>query len=230
MRNRDYHQRGGRHHHEHRAEGHGWGDENRRGPHWGRGGPFWFGRGRGEGRGRPFGPPGPFGDGPFGDDPFGGGPPRRRRRGDIRVALLELLAEQPRHGYDLIKELERRFGGFYRPSPGSVYPTLQLLEDEGHLTSATVDGKRIYTITESGRHIMAERSGATHSYPHGDPPMGREELGELRQSMGALTGVVMQAARHGTPEQVRAVMATLDRARREIYAALAADGDSARES
>ncbi|MFN8481249.1 MAG: PadR family transcriptional regulator [Kouleothrix sp.] len=68
------------------------------------------------------------GGGPFDED---GGGRRRQRRGDIKSALLELLAEQPRHGYELIKELEQRYGGFYRPSPGSVYPTLQLLEDEG---------------------------------------------------------------------------------------------------
>jgi DNA-binding PadR family transcriptional regulator len=252
-----FHGRGGRHHHEgYGPEDQGWGeghghgrggpgpedqgwDEGRgrggRGPGWsgpGRGpwaGPFWFGRGRGPGRG-PFGPFGPFGDGPFGDDPFGG-PPRRQRRGDIRLALLELLAEQPRHGYDLIKELERRFGGFYRPSPGSVYPTLQLLEDEGHLTSATVEGKRTYTITDSGRRILDERGpdqrGPGH---HHGPPAGREDLGELRESVGALVGVVMQAARHGTPEQVRAMKAALDRARREIHASLSEPGTATDEA
>lgn len=232
-RHRD-HGRPGRHHHEHEHEA--WGEEQ--GPGWGEGrgrgrggfgrgdfgrrgpGPFWFGPGR---RGGPEGPFGPFG--PFGDDPFGG-PPRRQRRGDIRFALLELLAEQPRHGYDLIKELERRFGGFYRPSPGSVYPTLQLLEDEGHLTSETVEGKRVYTITDSGRQLLSEREPGRHGGP-GRPPFGpmggREELGELRRSAGALVDVVMQAARHGTPEQVKAVIQILERARREVYSALAAD-------
>jgi DNA-binding PadR family transcriptional regulator len=239
MHNRhNHHGRGPRGHHErsHHEEhgwgeehGHGWGDDPRRGRGpFGRGGPFMFGPGR---RGRPdgpFGPFGPFGDDPFGGGPFGGGPPRRQRRGDIRFALLELLAEQPRHGYDLIKELERRFGGFYRPSPGSVYPTLQLLEDEGHLTSETVEGKRVYTITESGRKLLAEREPAHHG--PGRPPFGpmggREELGELRRSAGALFEVVMQAARHGTPEQVRAVMQILERARREVYGTLASSEQS----
>src|SRR6266540_3292714 len=85
------------------------------------------------------------------------GRPRRQRRGDIKYVLLELLAEQPRHGYELIKELEQRYAGFYWPSPGSVYPTLQLLEDEGHLTSETIDGKRVYTITDSGRQLLDEQ-------------------------------------------------------------------------
>src|SRR5688500_6503147 len=106
------------------------------------------------GRGGPFGG-GPFGGGvpfggraPFGGGPFGEGGRKRQKRGDIRVVLLQLIAEQPRHGYELIKLVEERYGGFYRPSPGVIYPTLQLLEDEGHVTSETVEGKRVYTITE----------------------------------------------------------------------------------
>jgi DNA-binding PadR family transcriptional regulator len=186
-------------------------------------GPFWFGPGR---RGRPDSPFGPFD--PAGEGPFGCGvPPRRQRRGDLRFALLGLLAEQPRHGYDLIKELERRFGGFYRPSPGSVYPTLQLLEDEGHLTSATVEGKRTYTITASGRQLLAERP---HSADHGQPRAGRAsepaQLNALRERAEALAGAVTQAARHGSPAQVQAVQTILDRARREIYEALASETTS----
>ncbi|NJN16416.1 MAG: helix-turn-helix transcriptional regulator [Oscillochloris sp.] len=174
---------------------------------------FWFGR-----RGGPFGGRrgGPFGGNPFGDDPFGGdeGPRRRHRRGDIRIALLELLAEQPRHGYELIKALEQRYAGFYRPSPGSVYPTLQLLEDEGHLTSEQVEGKRVYTITASGQAELEQQRAEGGHHMHGAPGA---HLDELRRSAVALTEVVMQAARHGTPEQAKAVMATLDQTRREIH-------------
>lgn len=200
--------------------------EGHRGPPWGRMRGFWMGgRGRGPFRGGPF--PhfggGPFGGGPFGDDPFGGdgGPRRRHRRGDIKFALLELLAEQPRHGYELIKELESRYAGFYRPSPGTVYPTLQLLEDEGHLTSEQVEGKRVYTITESGRQLLAERQpegDGHHGFRHGE---GGEGLGALRQSSMALVEVVMQAARHGSADQVRSVAQVLDGARREVYRILA---------
>src|SRR5258707_15730306 len=101
------------------------------------------------------------GFGPFGG-PFGEGGRKRQRRGDIKFILLELIKEQPRHGYDVIKVLEERYGGFYRPSPGTVYPTLQLLEDEGNGSSATVDGKRIYTITEAGGKVI-EQSGKGYS-------------------------------------------------------------------
>jgi len=185
---------------------------------------FWMARhGRGPFGGGPFGD-GPFGDGPFGDGPFGGdgGPRRRHRRGDIKFALLELLAEQPRHGYDLIKELESRYAGFYRPSPGTVYPTLQLLEDAGHLTSEQVEGKRIYTITASGRLLLADRQGVGDDQRHGfHPDEGGEGLIALRHNTKALVDVVMQSARHGNPEQVQAIIQVLDGARREVHRILA---------
>ena len=201
-------------------------------PFAGPGAAFWFSP-RGRDRfGPPFGHRGPFGPGgPFGDDPFDedGGGRRRQRRGDIKYALLELLAEQPRHGYELIKELEQRYAGFYRPSPGSVYPTLQLLEDEGHLTSELVDGKRIYTITESGRQLLTEHqqrradegdAGWRHGFRRGH--VG-PELDDLRRSSMALAASVMQVGIHGTPDQARAAVALLDGVRREIYAILAQD-------
>src|SRR5258708_24347255 len=109
------------------------------------------------------------GFGPFGG-PFGEGGRKRQRRGDIKFILLELIKEQPRHGYDVIKVLEERYGGFYRPSPGTVYPTLQLLEDEGNVSSATVDGKRIYTITEAGEKLLGQRE---KGHREDDPPQRR---------------------------------------------------------
>src|SRR4051795_9788545 len=75
----------------------------------------------------------------------------RMRRGDIRTALLSVLVEEPGHGYDLIERLEEKTSGAWRPSPGSVYPTLQLLEDEGLAKSGERDGKRVYEITDEGR-------------------------------------------------------------------------------
>lgn len=185
---------------------------------------------------RPFGPGhpgGPFGrpggpDGPFGDDPFDEEPrPRRHRRGDIKFALLEVLADQPRHGYEVIKELEQRYGGFYRPSPGSVYPTLQLLEDEGHLVSETVDGKRVYTVTESGKQLLEEwraqrDQGSDRRGFRG--PQTRPELHQLREQAMSLMASVMAVGRHGTPEQLQAVLALLDTTRREIYRILAEGG------
>jgi DNA-binding PadR family transcriptional regulator len=186
--------------------------------------PFWCAPEEHDPFDRPFGHGGPFGGDPFDED----GPGRRRhRRGDIKYVLLELLAEQPRHGYELIKELEQRYAGFYRPSPGSVYPTLQLLEDAGHLTSEQIDGKRVYTVTESGNQLLTEHQ--QHRAAEGAGPRrhafrgpgGGAELNDLRRSGTALVAGVMQVARHGTPDQVRTVMTLLDSTRRAIYAILA---------
>lgn len=85
--------------------------------------------------------------------------PRRGRvfeKGDLKYVLLDLLEDKPSHGYELIRALEERFRGFYSPSPGSVYPTLQLLEDLGYVTVTQRDGKKIYTITDEGRKFLAE--------------------------------------------------------------------------
>jgi len=187
----------------------------------------WASRGHGRG-GRHFRGGDPLGGDPFDEQSGGRG---RRRRGDIKYVLLELLAEEPRHGYELMKELERRHGEFQRISPGSVYPTLQMLEDEGYLTSELVDGKRIYTITESGRGQLEARQ-QRHAGERFEPPWrafhgpsGGPELDALRRSGMALSESAMQVARHGTPEQIRAVTTLLDTTRREIYAILAKGGE-----
>ncbi len=192
--------------------------------------PFWFGPQDHDSFDRPFRRGGPFGGDPSDED---GGGRHRQRRGDIKYALLELLAEQPHHGYELIKALEQRYGGFYRPSPGSVYPTLQMLEEEGRLTSEMIDGKRVYTITEDGRRLLDEHqqrqaAGGAGPRRHGfRGPGAAPDLHELRQSAMALNASVMQVARHGTPDQVQEAMTLLDTVRREIYAILA-KGDAER--
>src|SRR5213079_3522103 len=94
---------------------------------------------------------GPWGGPPFGPRGFGGGRRRRMRRGDVRAAVLVLLAEEPRNGYGLMQEIERRSDGVWRPSPGSVYPALQQLEDEGLVRSTESDGRRVFELTEAGR-------------------------------------------------------------------------------
>ncbi|HEY1012078.1 MAG TPA: PadR family transcriptional regulator, partial [Herpetosiphonaceae bacterium] len=185
-----------------------------------------------------FGPPGGFGFG--GPDGFdfgrGGGPGRQRaRRGDIKFALLALIAEQPRHGYDLIKALEERYAGFYRPSPGSVYPTLQLLEDEGHVTSVAEAGKRIYEITEAGRAFLAQHEAEVREAAGGHRRQGRhrEERVSLRQQVMALMASVQQVARHGTGEQIGQVRAIVENATKAVYAVLAghaAPGDEAQDA
>jgi DNA-binding PadR family transcriptional regulator len=167
-----------------------------------------FGRGR---HGRDFGM--------WAGGPGAGWPGERRaRRGDVKYAILEVLAEQPRHGYDVIRALEERRAGS-RPSAGSIYPTLQLLEDEGCVTSATVDGKRVYTITESGVAMLAQKP-ADAVEDDEDAHAGRHDL---RQAAFRLGAAVVQSARDGDPALLPKVREVLDRARREIYALLGGD-------
>ena len=89
--------------------------------------------------------------------------PKRRvvRKGELKYVLLELLADEPMHGYELIRRLEEESNGMYSPSPGSIYPTLQMLEDQGYVLSEQLDGKRVYRITEAGREFRAEHTART---------------------------------------------------------------------
>jgi DNA-binding PadR family transcriptional regulator len=90
-------------------------------------------------------------------------------RGDLKYALLDLLQERPKHGYEMIKELESRAGGFYTPSAGAVYPTLQLLEDRGWVTVETTEGKKVYAITDAGRQALKERHDEEAQRPERGP-------------------------------------------------------------
>src|SRR5947209_8077131 len=118
------------------------------------------GRGRSFGRGR-----GDFSGGFRGFGPGGHGPRgRKARRGDIRTAALLLLAEEPRNGYQVMQEVEERSEGVWRPSPGSVYPALAQLEDEGLICSEQIDGRRLFVITEQGRALVEAR-GADRPAP-----------------------------------------------------------------
>ncbi|RAM51005.1 MAG: PadR family transcriptional regulator [Hapalosiphonaceae cyanobacterium JJU2] len=143
---------------------------------------------------------------------------QRTPRGDIKYILLSLLVEQPRHGYDLIKELEARYGGFWKPSPGSVYPTLQLLEEGGYLISEPVEGKKVYTITETGRQLLAERGDPQDWMTRRNKPQQWMELGNAIADLG---GLVMQVARNGNADHINRVREILNRAKREIYTILA---------
>ncbi len=110
----------------------------------------WAGAGYG---GFPFGGPGGRG-GPFGR---GRGRGRKARRGDIRTAALLLLAEEPRNGYQIMQEVEERSDGFWRPSPGSVYPALQQLEDEGLIRSEEIEGRKLFRLTDAGEAQLKDR-------------------------------------------------------------------------
>jgi|SRR5579884_145309 len=149
----------------------------------------------------------------------GRGPGRRARRGDVKFVVLELLAEGPKHGYEIIRAIEERRG--VRPSAGSVYPTLQMLEDGGFVTAEQVDGKRVYTITESGRALLAERAvEADEREDDEDEIPDARQL--LRQSAVKLAAAVMNA-RGSDDATLGKIRAVLDRARKEIYAILASD-------
>ncbi len=100
-------------------------------------------------------------------------------RGDLKFLILELLKEKPRHGYEVIRALEERFGGFYAPSAGAVYPTLQMLEDMEYVTGIQQDGKKVYTITEEGQKFLAQRQPMVDEIwermrGHWNPELGHE--------------------------------------------------------
>ncbi|MBS1792588.1 MAG: PadR family transcriptional regulator [Acidobacteria bacterium] len=147
--------------------------------------------------------------------PGGRGEFMRMRRGDIKYHLLEILKETPRHGYEIISELEKRSGG-YRPSPGSVYPTLQMLEEGGFLTSEQIEGKKVYTITEEGLRLLEERGGT----PFEAPPKMVQAF-EMRKSLMKLGAAAMDGVRDGDEETIRRIAEIVNRARREIYSILA---------
>ena len=196
-------------------------------------------RGHGRGRVRMRGGPGPWGGGPFEFGMRGGpfGPPRfggrgpRVRRGDVRAAILDLLAEgQPWNGYQIIQEIGARTQGVWRPSAGSVYPALQQLEDEALIQAeAGEDRRRMYTLTEEGQAYVTE---------HAD---------ELRASWDAVTGsvddaevqlwhtvrqvmvAVSQVAQAGSAAQVQQAGKILADTRRALYRILASDGEEAGE-
>src|SRR4051794_41200479 len=158
---------------------------------------------RGGPHGRPrhhhhHGPP-PFG--PWAGD-VGFGRRRRARRGDVRAALLVLLAEEPRNGYGLMQEIEQRSGGVWRPSPGSVYPALQQLEDEGLVRAAESGGRKQYELTDEGRAYVEEHRD-TLAEPWADVA-GDVAPGafELRSLGGQVMAALMQVAFAGSPAQV----------------------------
>ncbi|MWB97417.1 PadR family transcriptional regulator [Agromyces seonyuensis] len=145
----------------------------------------------------------------------------RMGRGDVRTAILALLAVEPMHGYQLIHAIEERTGGLWKPSPGSVYPTLQLLADEGLVTAEEANGKKVYSLTDSGREAA---DAAADSAPWASPAMAdARRSGELPKAGMKLAQAVAQVARGGTPEQAEQAVAVLDEARRKLYSILAQD-------
>ena len=149
---------------------------------------------------------------------FRGG--HRARRGNVRAAILALLGERPMHGYEMIQELEARTDGQWRPSAGSIYPTLQLLEDEGLVSMEEVDGKRVFSLTDAGREAAeSERSAAA---PWDEAAAGADSpLGRLRVAAVQLGAAAMQVGQAGSEDQISRTADVLTETRRRIYAILA---------
>lgn len=152
----------------------------------------------------------------------GGHRGRGRGRGDVRAAVLLLLDEQARHGYELIQEITERSEGSWAPSPGSVYPTLQVLEDEGLVVIEPVDGRRVASLTEAGTTYV-EENRTTLGTPWSTTGAGHLPALALRQDVLALKDAVAQVARVGTPTQLAAASEVLQGARKSLYRILAED-------
>jgi DNA-binding PadR family transcriptional regulator len=147
-----------------------------------------------------------------------GGP--RARRGDVRAAVLALLAERPMHGYEMIKEIEERTQGAWTPSAGSIYPMLQLLEEEGLIQGEESDGKRRFTLTETGSAEQEEKRGQEAPWDAIRAGAAPEQvrLGDSLRKLNHAIGQVFHAADKGQQKRVREL---LDESRRKIYAILA---------
>jgi DNA-binding PadR family transcriptional regulator len=165
---------------------------------------------------------------------LGADAPRQRRfeKGDLKYVILDLIAEKPRHGYEVIRALEERFAGLYTPSPGAVYPTLQLLEDLGYVTADPRDGKRVYAATEEGRRFLVEQEHVVEDIRGRvgawfDPSF----RGEVQATMHELRDLARlrgrgARARQLDAERLRRVREVLARARADLTAILDEDSRS----
>jgi DNA-binding PadR family transcriptional regulator len=145
----------------------------------------------------------------------------RAGKGEVRAAVLALLAERPMHGYQIIREIEDRSRGSWKPSAGSVYPTLQLLADEGVISAEESNGRKIYTLTEAGREEVA-RDHSSAPWDAAGPHAGAEFM-SLPKAGVELAQAAAQVGRTGSPEQVKQAVAVLEEARRRMYSILAQD-------
>ena len=148
----------------------------------------------------------------------------RFERGDLRYVILDLLQAHPSYGYELIRALEDRFHGFYSPSPGTVYPTLQWLEDLGYVTSAEQDGRKVYTITDAGRGFLDEgglrmeeiRGRMRRWWGQFEKKEFRDEMDEVMHDLRDMMREIRWEARRANPEKLRRVRDVAVRAGAEI--------------
>lgn len=158
----------------------------------------------------------------FEQRPSGGS---RMAKGDVRTAVLSLLAEKPMHGYQIITEIAERSGGTWKPSAGSVYPTLQLLADEGLIEAEEQNGRKTYSLTEAGRDVAAEATETPAPWESSSRDGGRDQVRftALPKAGVDLAAAAAQVGRTGSSEQVQQAVDVLDEARRKLYSILAQD-------
>ena len=170
----------------------------------------------------PFGPPGGARPPSWGD--WFGSPPPRAERGGVRYLVLDALSERPRHGYEVIQVIEDRSGGSYRPSPGVIYPTLQLLEELGHARVVEQDNRKVYEITDSGRADLQEHheevSDFYERFVDDSWETYVENFGDVMKRLGRLFKTLKRAGGRGrlTPKTLKRVGEVIDAAVRDIEA------------
>jgi DNA-binding PadR family transcriptional regulator len=163
----------------------------------------------------------------FGD--WFGSPPPRAERGGVRYLVLDALAQRPRHGYEIIQAIEERSGGAYRPSPGVVYPTLQLLEELGHAELTAQEGRKVYAITDAGRRDLEEHANEVADFYDRFPEQSweryAEDFGDVMKRAARLFRTFKRAAHRGgmSRRAQTAIREILDEAVRKIEAVLAED-------
>jgi DNA-binding PadR family transcriptional regulator len=176
--------------------------------------------GRGRGRRGPWGPPW--------SGPFGGPPPwaegrAKARRGDVRAAILALLAEEPRNGYQLIQAIAERSGGEWRPSPGAVYPALQQLTDEGLIEATEDDGRKTFRLTDAGRAYVEEHADEVNAPWEAMTSDVRDDVRDLFKTAARTGSAVMQIVHAGSESQIAQAKEVLAETRRRLYQILAED-------
>ena len=155
------------------------------------------------------------------------------RRGDVRAAILDVLAVEPMNGYQIIQQIAERSGGAWKPSPGSVYPTVQQLEDEGLVEGARAPAARLLQLTEEGRRYVEEHPDelAAHLARRSTPRRTSDEgPGDLKPVIGQVMGAVWQVVVSGTKQQQAEAAEILADTRRKLYGLLAEGDDAGRTS
>jgi len=152
----------------------------------------------------------------------------RAKRGDVRAAILSLLAEKALNGYQIMQELEQRSHGSWRPSPGAVYPALQQLEDEGLVQAETASGGRIYSLTQAGRSYVRDHPDEVSApwETAGSTPGGDNSIVAVFAELKHIATATIQTIHAGSPTQIREAQRILNQARRALYRMLADDDGS----